>query len=164
MRGSGLLESKANKTRKCLTGRKKSEILSSHRGGLCLQFFPHLNRRAFLSAAALHSPQLLSFLFALIIAQTYGPASVPRSTVRAASLRILLTRAARIALRLPFLPVAGTLSVMRRISGRMLFLLYTALHATPQRRWSASPASLPFLLPLLRAAPRANAPNIFSSR
>jgi hypothetical protein len=53
---------------------------------------------------------------------------------------------------------------MRRISGRMLFLLYQALHATPQRRWSASPASLPFLLPLLRAAPRANVPNIFSYR
>src|SRR6266702_8012238 len=98
-----------NEKRKFLTWRTKSEILFPYRGGLCLQFFPHLNRRAFLSAAALHSPQLPSFLLALIIARTHGSASVPRSTVRAASLRILLAVAVRIALRLPFLPLAGTL-------------------------------------------------------
>jgi hypothetical protein len=46
----------------------------------------------------------------------------------------------------------------------MLLLLYQALPAAPQRRWSASPASLLFLRLHLRAAPPANAPNIFSSR
>jgi len=106
-----------------LTRRNKSEILSWYRGGLCLQFFPHLNRRAFLSAAALHSPRLLSFLFALIIARTHGPASVPRSTVRAASFRIVFqTVAARIALRPPFLPLAAVHFAMRKISGRILLL------------------------------------------
>src|SRR5260370_39648646 len=80
-----------------LTRRRKSEILIRYRGGLCLQFFPHQNRRAFLSVA-LHSPQLLSFLFALIIAQTRRPASVPLSTVRATSFRTVLQPvAARIA-------------------------------------------------------------------
>src|SRR5246127_2401998 len=100
-----------------LTRRKKSEILSRYRGGLCLQFFPHRNRRAFLAAAALHSPQLLSFLFALIIARTHGPASVPRSTVRAASFRIVFqTVAGPVALRPPFPPIAELPSAVRGIS------------------------------------------------
>src|SRR6266404_4072913 len=158
----------ANKIRKHLTRRKKSEILYPYRGGLCLQFFPHPNRRAFLSAASLHFPQLLSFLFALIIARTPGPASLPRSTVRAASFRILFqTVAARIALRPPFLPLAATHSAICRISGRILLLqqtLYLALHVIPQRRWSASPASPPFRPPHPRAAPRTSAPNTSCSQ
>jgi len=117
----------ANKKQNHLTRRTKSEILLLYRGGLCHQFFPQQNRRAFLSAAALHSPQLLSFLFALIVAQTHGLWSLPRSRVRTVSFR---TMASRIALRPPRspyrgtrLPLAANHSAICRISGRMLLLL-----------------------------------------
>src|SRR4030095_12834932 len=140
----------ANKNRKCLTGRIKSEILSRFRGGLCLQSFPPTPRRAFLSVVAPHSPQLLSFLLALIVAQTHGLRSLPRSRFRAASFRTSFeAKAARIALR-PLAPTAGLLhpaaahSVASRISGRTL-LLSPALSLTVERRWSALPASLRFL-------------------
>src|SRR5882724_671259 len=161
-----------NQKRKSLTRRTKSEILTPYRGGLCLQFFPHQNRRAFLSAAALHSPQLLSFLFALIIAQTHGRWSLPRFQVRAAPFRKLFrtsfhSRVVRIALRPPLL-LAANHSAIRRVSRRTLSLLqttsYQALHLTVQRRWSASPASLRFLHLRPHAANPKNVPNIFFCR
>src|SRR5260221_9213849 len=104
------------------------------RGVLCLQFFTPQRRRAFLSAAPLHFPQTLSFLFALTVAQTHGPKRLPRSAVRAATFRTQglqvqtlkpcqkrqIVMAARIAL-CPAVPRAETRSASR-ISGRMLFL------------------------------------------
>src|SRR5882724_9867124 len=134
-------ESKA----KVLDKANKKRNTHPYRGGLCLQFFPHQNRRALLSAAALHSPQLLSFLFALIVAQTHGRWGLPRFQVRAAPFRKLFrtsfhSKVVRIALRPPLL-LAAKHSAIRRVSRRTLSLLQT----TPQRRWSASPASLRFL-------------------
>jgi len=159
-----------------LTWRTKSEILNAHRGGLCHQFFLQRNRRSVFAGTALYFPQLLSFLFALIVAQTHGPKRLPRSLVRAASFR---KAARRIALRLPrslhrgpLLPLAAIHSALRRISGRMLSLqqtmlqimLYQALQLLLKRRWSALPASLLFLLRWKRAASPNSVPNIFSCR
>ena len=134
--------------RKYLTGRIKSEILYSFRGGLCLQFFPHPSRRAFLSVPALHYPQLLSFLLALIVAQTHGPTRLPRSPVPAASFRTSLpTSAARSALRSPrrFLRLAdvdkGAFDRLGRYEAALWRQVRQTIFTLEDLRWRASTRS-----------------------